>query len=364
MSRCILRRASSILGFFLCVSVSLPSVAAVSEFEESRKKTQAGAEASATVQKKVPWRNSLFVYENALSALSMNRGADLSYNPYYAQSLSFRPRYYAMDDLSFRARLDLEIELTTSDETDHAREWIVSDLLLDTVYAPKWMKIPVVDILVSPSLRLMFPTSIVSRGRSLVMGLGPGFSLKRSFDLLKGRFLKSIGLLYAFRGTKYFNEYTTAQLNTSGVCSPTTNPDNPGCLHSGKRNVSWRLSNYLAAEVQVMEKLLFSAHVFLFNDLLYGLDGETVEIEESPSVELSESGVNHRASTWVIVDVSYDVLDWLSLSLGVSTYYPQLRSNSTYYGPFNRYTTFYFDVAVPVDAFVAQVQRWTGWGGK
>lgn len=362
MSRCIVRRASSILGFFLCVSVSLPSVAAVSAFEESKRKKEEGTEGSV---KKVPYRGSMFIYENMLSALSMNQGADLTYNPYYAQALSFRPRYYVLDDLSVGARLDMEIELTTSDETDRARQWILGDLLLDASYAPSILKIPVVGVQVSPSLLLGFPTSIVSRGRSMVMSLGPGFSLKRSFDLLKGRFLRSIGLVYAFRGTKYFNEYTTAQLNTTNVCTPTTtNPNNPGCLHSGRRNVSWRLMNSFGAELEVMKKLSLSANVILVNDLLYGSSAQTVEVEGAPSVEMAEAEVSHRAATWLMVDVSYSVLNWLSLSLGVSNYYPQLRANSTYYAPFNRYSVFYFDVAVPIDAFVAQVQSWTGWGEK
>ena len=340
--------------------VSRPGVAAVSEFAEQKeqKKTEAGV-------KKVPWRGSAITYENTVSALSLNRGADLTYNPYYAQSFSFRPRYFILDELSVGGRLDLEIELTTSDDTDRARQWIVSDLMLDAAYAPRWMKIPVVGVEVSPSLMLGFPTSIVSRGRSMVMSLGPGFSLKRSFDLLKGRFLKSIGLVYSFRGTKYLNEYTTAQLDTSNVCSPaTTNANNPGCLHSGVRNVSWRLTNSFGVEVGVMEKLTLSASVMLMNDLLYGLEGETVSAEGTPSVELSDASVSHRASTWVVADVSYEVLDWLSLSLGVSNFYPQLKADSTYYGPFNRYTAFYFDMTVPVDKFVTQVQRWTGWGGK
>jgi hypothetical protein len=336
-----------------------PSHAAINEYNAAREKRSATVKKSGeTKATKVPWRNSIIAYENIVSALSFNEGAELTYDPYYAQSISFRPRYYLRDDLSLRARLDLEIELTTSDSTDHAREWILSDLTFDGVYAPKWMTIPKLDVQVSPSLRLGFPTSIVSRGRSLMLSLAPGLAFRRSFKLLKGRFLQSVGVMYAFRAYKYFHEYTTAQLNTSGVCS-LTNPDNPACLSSGLRNRSWRFNNTFEVRLQVMEKLTLTMDLMVLNDLLYKLDGDTFEGETGSSVELGASDVNNRAALWGIIDVSYDLLSWLWLSAGVSTYHPQLTPDSNYRAPFiNRYTAFYFDVAIPVDRFVDQVRSW------
>jgi hypothetical protein len=340
----------------LLLALQSPAGAEVNDYQTGKKK--ADLKATGEAEAKVPWRNSTITYEHVVSALSFNQGAEMTYNPYYAQSFSFRPRYYLRDDLSFRARLDLEIELTTSDDTDHAREWIVSDLLLDAVYAPAWMKIPVVDVSVSPSLRLGFPTSIVSRGRSLMLTMSPGVALRRSFDLLKGRFLKDIGLTYAFRATKYFHEYATAQLNTSGICS-LTNPDNPACQHSGYRNQSWRFGNTFEVRLQVMEKLSLTMDLMLFDDILYGLDGGSYPVEYAPEVAVGESEINHRASVWGIIDVSYDLFAWLWLSVGVSTYHPQLTPDSNIRAPFlNRYTAFYLDVTLPVDQFVNQVQSW------
>lgn len=347
------------LGLFVLLAAS-PARAVIDEYAEGKKKKETTATAAAAKTEKVAWRNSTITYENVVSALSFSEGADLSYNPYYAQSISFRPRYYLRDDLSLRGRLDLEIELTTSDETNHAREWVVSDLFFDVSYTPTWMKIPVLDVMVNPSLRLAFPTSIASRGRSMMMTLGPGVAMRREIPLLKGRFLKSVGVAYAFRATKYLHEYTTAQLDSAGICSSLlTDPDKPACQTSGKRNVSWRLSNTFEVRLTIMDKLTFTADVMLFNDMIYGLDGETVGLNDGTEVPLEESRVNHRGSTWAIFDLSYDLLDWLWLSLGVSTYYPHLAPNSSYYSPFlNRYTAFYLDVTVPVDRFVDQVRGW------
>jgi hypothetical protein len=355
--RTIVKRAALVVPMLLLALHSATATAEVNDYSTGKKKADLKATGEAEA-KKVPWRNSTITYENVVSALSFNEGAEMTYDPYYAQSFSFRPRYYLRDDLSLRARLDLEIELTTSDDTDHAREWILSDLSLDGVYTPAWMKIPVLGINVSPGLRMAFPTSIVSRGRSMMLSLSPSVAFRRSFELLKGRFLKNIGLTYAFRATKYFHEYTTAQLNTSGICS-LTNPDNPACLHSGYRNVSWSLGNTFEVRLQVMEKLSLTMDLMLMNSLLYPLDSETYAGPNVPEVALGESEINHRAAVWGIIDVSYDLFDWLWLSLGISTYNPQLTPDSKVRAPFvNRYTAFYLDVTLPVDAFVNQVRTW------
>jgi hypothetical protein len=355
--------AVALVGVCAVLGTSSSSYAVINEFEEGKKQKEGERDvaAAATVKtgEKVAWRNSLVTYENIFSAYSIDRGAQLSYNPYYAQSISFLPRYYPRDDLYLRARLDLEIELTTSDDTDYAREWIVSDLYLDVDYKPAWMTIPVVDVMVNPSLRLMFPTSIVSRGRSMMLGLAPGVALRRSFKLLDGKFLKSVGLLYGFRATKYFHEYTTAQVS-SRVCIQ-TRPDDPSCTQAdGLRNRSWRFVNTVGVQLALMDKLLLSGTVLFINDLLYELpEGE--HTFNDMTVHVDGTDMNHRASTWAIFDLSYDLLDWLWLSAGVSTYYPQLAPDSTYRTPmFNRYTTFYFDVTLPVDRFVSQVRSWTG----
>jgi hypothetical protein len=40
---------------------------------------------------KAPWRGSEFVYRNVFSAISLDPSAELSYNPSFAMSFSFRP---------------------------------------------------------------------------------------------------------------------------------------------------------------------------------------------------------------------------------------------------------------------------------
>jgi hypothetical protein len=362
------KRSLALISLFAVLAAARLSFGAVDEYEQAKKSKTAGTVSKeAEPEKKVPWRGSAIIYSNSLSALSLDQGAELSYNPYYAQSFSFRPRYYPLDELSLAARMDLEIELTTSDSTDHAREWIISDLSLDASYAPTWMVIPVAKIAINPSIRLTFPTSIVSRGRSMVMDLSGGVAFRRAFDLLKGRFLKNIGLSYGFRVSKAFHEYATGQL-TGDVCSglprDANSPNDPACLSTGIRNRSWRFINSFGFKLAVMEKLSFSASMMLINDLLYTLSERYEDRDGAGSpIYVDGSHMNHRAAIWSIFDVTYEALDWLELSLGVSTFHPQLTPDSNIRAPFiNRYTAFYLDVAVPVDRFVSQVQTWIGRG--
>jgi hypothetical protein len=311
-------------------------------------------------ESKVPWRNSSVTYSNAFSAITLSKGAELMYNPYYAQSFSFKPSYYPTEDLSLKLRLDLEIELTTSDATDHAREWILSDLKLDMGYAPKLFKIPVVDVKAKVGLGLTFPTSIVSRGRSLLVAVAPGFSLQKKFPLLGGKVLPGFGLQYGFKATKYFHEYATAQVDP-GRCSLFQSLNDPSCLHTGRRNQSWSFANSFGLQLEIMDKVSFSISVALINSLLYPLDEQEEEIPDGPTVTLPESEINHRAATMAGVELGYDLLDYLSLSLGASSFHGQLAPDSKIRFPFiNRNTTIYLDLTVPVDKFVNQVQTWTG----
>jgi len=259
-----------------------------------------------------------------------------------------------------RGRLIVEVELTESDSTDYVREPILSDLWLDYGWQPKWMKIPYVGVTVTPSIRLGFPTSIVSRSRSMMLSVGPAVTLSREFKLLKGKWLNSISLLYAFRPTKYFHEYRTQQVDVQVGCTP-AQADSPYCLHNGMQNIDWRFVNTFAVSLKIMPKLTFDATLMVINDLAYNVPEQTVETASGLKVTLPESEVNHRGALWGILEVGYDLFDWLGLAVGLSTYHPQLTPESDYYAPFfNRYAQFYFDVKLPVDKFVSQVGKWAG----
>ena len=357
MARCIVHNKVSLCVFLAAVFTASPVLAGLTD-ENAVSTVTSGSE------KKVPYRGSLFAWGHSLGALTLDKSADPTYNPYYLQSFSFRPRWYLRDDLSLRARFDMQVELTEADTLDSANQLYTYDLSLEANYAPKWMKIPFVGITVNPSFRLYLPTGTLSKRKSLLMAIAPGVALRRSFDLLKGKFLKNVGLTYGFRITKYFNSYETSSLDSVGICGASNiDPSQPSCVSSGSRNVSYRLVNSFSVSLQVMEKLSVGAYLFVINDMLYDIEAGSYDVTAGKPVELPASKINHRGSLWGIFSVAYEVLPWMELSVGTSTFYSQLAPDSTYEAFFfNRFTNFTFDVAIPIDKFVAQVQDWTGLG--
>jgi hypothetical protein len=311
-----------------------------------------------TIKKKEAfWRGTKIMWGNEFSAYSLNPSADLSYNPYYATSIWLIPRIWIRDDLYTQLRAVFEVELTTSDETDRRHEWQVADLWLDFVYKPDLFTIPKADIKFSPNVRFVFPTSQVSIGRSMVMAIAPAFTLSRELKLHKGRFFNQLDLTYGFRYTKYFHKYANAQVSASLGCGDFFRPE---CEHSGVRNPSQNFANSFDVKLQITEKLSFDFYAAFFNTLLYQLDATTVDVGNgAPPVVLGPTTMNHTAKAWFVMSLDYDVFDWLSLSVGTSTYYGQLNVNSSYETPiWNRYTNFNISMTIPVDKFVEQVQSW------
>jgi hypothetical protein len=312
-------------------------------------------------KKEVFWRGTKIIWGNDFSANSLNPGTDLTYNPYYAMSIWLIPRIWIRDDLFTQLRAIFEIELTTSDDTDRRHQWQVADLWLDFVYKPEFLTIPKLNIKASPNMRFVLPTSDESIARSMVMAIAPGFNLTREFKLHKGKYFNRLDLAYMFKYTKYFYKYANAQINATLGCGDYFRPE---CEHSGRRNPSHNFMNGFDATLQITNKLSFDFFAAFFNTLLYPLQETTVDVGNgAPPLVLGPTTMNHTAKAWFMMTIAYEVLDWMSLSAGTSTYYGQLNVNSSYETPiWNRYTNLFVWMTIPVDKFVDQVQSWTGWG--
>ena len=161
----------------------------------------------------LPFRGTTITYENIFNAYQLNRGNELTYNPYYAMSLSIRPRWYFTDALSLRLRFDVEGELTDADTTTNYHETRASDLYVDLVYNPI-VTIPRLELDVGAGLRMQFPTSLESQAETRYLALGmPIFGSPGSSTCSTG-----FVFAYAFRYMKYLNRYTTWR----GTPTPTT----------------------------------------------------------------------------------------------------------------------------------------------
>jgi hypothetical protein len=312
--------------------------------------TEATLEAEAAPPKKAIWRNTLFVYENAVSAYSFSKEAELTYNPYYAMSYAFMPRFYLYKGMSLRLSWSFEQELTNSDSTTKKHEVYWSDVNVDWVWGGA-ATIPGVDVMFTPKVRFTLPASKGSQARTLYVALGPGFDFLKTFDVLGG-----ITLQWAFRYTKYFNKYSGPVSEESILECPGTQASCP-YYGLGPRNPSHAFTNAFLLEIRPIDKLYLAIQVAVINRLLYKNSETEVDVLGG-SYEVQESGKNsnHQGLMQYVFELGYDVLPFMTIGLGANTYNPMLAPNSEYYAPFfNRYTTIYLDFVIYPEVIVANL---------
>jgi len=309
---------------------------------------------------RLPFRGSVFIWENIFSAANRNDlSSDATFS--YAMSYSFRPRYYFADWFSARVRFDLEQELTDSNTTTYENEVVWSDLLIDAYfgdYLQQWTEW--LDL--NTYLRLSIPTSKASQAQTLYSTVALGIGAGHTFDVLEG-----LTLSYTFEVTKYLNQYTTAVQEAPTLsCTPGADWACDSQINSGMRNASWRLRNMLHVDFSPVRNLTIAVDVLFYNSFLYDVtDTSTDDLANPPTdsdpdgstIDEQATNTDHRAAIWYVIDISYQVLPWLALAVGTSTYNPQLAGDSTYYAPFfNRYTNVYLDVNITLDELVQAIR--------
>jgi hypothetical protein len=297
--------------------------------------------------KKYPFRGSTFLFGQNLGTMGMVQSSELTWNPVYYWQFRLAPRYY----------FELAWELTDSDETTKYHQVMWQDVWLDTVYANAYTD-RYSGISVTPSLRLILPASKNSQARSLYLGMAPGFSLKRTFKLPRGMELTAS---YAFRYTKALNKYTTVQYEAPTIASCGVNDECGELIHTGVRNPSHSFANTFAVDLDITPKLHVSTFFAFLNSLLYPVTTGEVDLMGGESLTVGEdpvNNVNHRAALWYVLEASYDLSSIVNLSLGLSTYHPQLADDSHYRMPFvNRFTEVSLTATVNLDYVVAGLER-------
>jgi hypothetical protein len=310
---------------------------------------------------RLPFRGSVFIYENVLSAA---HPADLSPDAtfYYAMSYSLRPRYYFRDWFSLRLRIDLEQELTDSSSTTMLHEPVLSDTWLDFYFQDLLSDVSE-SFEIEAYFRLGFPSSKLSQSRTQYLGGTLGVYGYYTAPLLEG-----LRIGYGFNISKYFNQYTTATQEAPLTgCTPGSEAFCDGLIGMGTRNPSWLMRNTLSLELMPIEELNISVSVIFYDYFLYEnadltTDDLPVDVvdndpDAAPIVE-DPMNTNRRSSIWYTIDVSYSPTPYLGLSIGTSTFNPQLAPDSSYYAPFfNRYTQVYFDVTLTIDEVVQAIRN-------
>ena len=93
------------------------------DVEEAEAGAEGGAqeeqEEEAAAPPELPWRNTFFSWTHAATFNSFVRPAQLSYNPYYAQTVSLTPRWYLGPQSFFLLSQSLGVEAVITDRPDY-----------------------------------------------------------------------------------------------------------------------------------------------------------------------------------------------------------------------------------------------------
>lgn len=304
----------------------------------------AGLLATPTFAAPSPFRGSLVSYQNTVSALTFDEGADLTYNPYHAMSLTLRPQWFFFEPLYVNAGLSLSRETTHSDETTFADETVLGDVTLG-LGASNFVTIPGAEIAISAGVDFAFPSSKVSQARTLYVGITPKLSLSRTFDVLAG-----IHLGYSFSATGNLHAFTTSERETALIpgCAAAAN----GCgeyLNTGLRNVSWRFQNRFSLAVDFVEQFGLSVSFGMVHDKLYDLPAASDAVTHQQL-----AGTDWRYVLAYGVEATVRPIGGFSIGIGASTINPQKAPDNSEYLPFfNRNTALYLDLRFDVAGLVA-----------
>jgi hypothetical protein len=139
-------------------------------------------------KQKVPFERSELNWVHSTTTQTLGVGADYqSDNPTYEQLLDFRLRYYFYDDdvdaFSVRARALVFTELTNSDYTSERGEILLDDSLLSFVWGHEFIGGVEDRLALGIGPQFVLPTSEASYESGVILRVGPGVVLERSFPL-------------------------------------------------------------------------------------------------------------------------------------------------------------------------------------
>lgn len=293
-----------------------------------------------------PWRGSGFGYRTTIGTAGLDKGQDITWNPYVASTFGLSPRWHLGDLLVLGADVDWTREHTQADGTTFADETLIGDVK-GTVAATGLVKVPWVGIDIGLGLEVTAPTSKASQARTLLLGLGAGLDLSRSFDLLEG-----IQLGWTSRMARRFHRYTTSERATPLVpgCLSATG----GCdafLNTGLRNSQWRMVHAASLQVSVTRWLSASVASGTVTDWLYGL-ADTPEAASFTPQEAPKA----RYASFFEASLGLSLGGAMDIALGLVTSSPQLAPDSSFYNPFyNRHSAVFLDLRCDLDGVVSQI---------
>jgi len=259
--------------------------------------------------------------------------------------------------------------------------WDYSDLWL-TIKNPKIYTIPKVGIDLNPSMRVVFPTSLQSQYRTMLLSLTASLGLSRSF------FHDKLTLSYSLGFTKFFYRNTapgplpTGTLPDGSVDGYSTSSidglanfylDPSHSSSPDMLNPNFGLTNLFSVDYAPTDKLSFSLLYILFDNFAYGAqcgvqpygNVMTDVCANANTVAMATNGVGtygpaHKDTQVLWVTAGYQVLDWLNLSIAWINWAPLRKPDNSFRQGvistnYDAFTTISFGATMSIEKAAAKV---------
>jgi hypothetical protein len=260
--------------------------------------------------------------------------------------------------------------------------WDYSDIWL-TLSNPKIYTVPYAKVDLNPSIRIILPTSLESRYQTLRLSLTGTLGLARSF--LDGK----IAIGYSFGFTKYFHQYTSPGVSqdgaplqntlvSQGLSTSDIAPTNANFLNDpshvgtiGGYNPNYSFMHIISADVSPIDKLTITGLYILIDAFAYAapcsysVNGVPYDLCSTGQAVAGNSGSNilyvgHKDQQVFWLTVSYQVTDYLGLSVAWINWAPQRKPDGSIRQPFistdyDAFTTVSIGATVSLEKAAAKI---------
>ncbi len=278
----------------------------------------------------LPWRNSVFIFMQLLSANTLDKDAQLTYNPIYLHFFSLQPRWYLTDSLSLRLRQDFYVELT--DPEVYTERTYFYDTRIEVVESEL---VEIAGFIFGGGGRLLLPLSIKSRAHGRIIGTAVIGTVTKSFDnVLSGLVLK-LPAWYAH----YFSASNLVEAEAEIGCTPAVSAPEPASFASsdclgGISNETDEFLAGLAAKLMLIPDLDVSGSLTWIWRRAAGLQDAVVPTATGEVVVPDSSPTHWRNYTEAGLSLGYLFDEWLHMAFGLYASTSQLAPDGSRRNPF------------------------------
>jgi hypothetical protein len=288
---------------------------------------------------RLPWRSSSLSFSQSLSANTLFRGAQRSYNPTYQWQFILEPRWYFNPETYVSIDQRLALELTDSDSTLRSQRALLSDTIVgvDRLFYQHPLVPDETSLRFTGGFHLIAPTSLASRAATLTVGA----RVRGGVILEAKRVLHGATLALQGRYAHRFLRHDTVNAEVPFSCPVgglrAGNCEQLGTLSNVRNSFGAIISGTLALTDNIALDVLF------WMSYARGTNWSPVALAELGTVTLADnnrqladtSPTHWRNDRYLVLGAVWTATNWLDIELSLIDYFPEKDSAGNNRGLFN-----------------------------